>query len=239
MRPSTRIAAAMSLSSAVLMATHSAHAQIPVTVTSDLPGSINWAQQLIDNGKSLLYQLDQLERMDRDFGAMTGNRGMSGLLRDSRYDNYVPLNALEQLADVAARGFAGLTPEARALMPPGMLDRCASLAEQPRSVCETEIARPYANAQLLRQSLTAQSGRLGQIQKLMDAISAATDPAAIAQLNARLQGEHLALTHENNRITALKAAVENDQRIAQANQHATTMEMLDRPGGLRIRSEEP
>lgn len=235
----TRVAAVVSLSFAALMTTHAAHAQVPVTVTSDIPNSINWAQQLIDNGKSLLYQLDQLDRMDREFGALTGNRNMGGLLRDSRYDNYVPLNALEQLADVAAHGFAGLTPEARALMPPGMLDRCASLAEQPRSVCETEIARPYANAQLLRHSLTAQSGRLGQIQKLTDAISAATDPAAIAQLGARLQGEQLALTHESNRIKALTAAVENDQRIAQANQHATTMEMLDRPGGLRIRSEEP
>lgn len=237
MKPSTQIAAAVSLSFVALMSTLPAHAQVPVTVTTDIPGTIHWAQQLIDNGKSLLYQLDQLDRMDRDFGAMTGNRGMSTLLRDSRYDNYVPLNALEQLADVATRGFAGLTPEARALMPPGLLDRCASLDAEDRPVCESHIARPYANAQLLRQALSAQSGRLVQIQKLTDAISTASDPAAIAQLNARLQGEQLALSHENNRIASLKANVENDQRIAAANQHASTMEMLDRPGGLRIRME--
>jgi type IV secretion system protein VirB5 len=219
---------------AAVMAATPARAQIPVT---DIMANIHWVQQLIDNSMSLLHELDELERMDREFGALTGNRGMASLLRDSRYDNYVPLNALEQLANVASRGFAGLSPEARALMPPGMLDRCASVPEQQRPVCETEIARPYANAALLRQALASQSGRLVQIQKLTDAISSATDPAAIAQLNARLQGEQLALTHESNRIVALKAAVENDVRIATANQHATTMEMLDRPGGLRIRME--
>lgn len=234
MKSATRIATALTLSFAGLMATSTAHAQVPVEW---IRGNLYTAQQLIDNGTSLLHQLDQLDRMDRDFGAMTGNRGMAGLHRDSRFDNYVPLNALEQLADVAARGFSGLTPEARALMPPGMLDRCASLDADDRPVCETQIARPYANAQLLRQALNAQSGRLVQIQKLTDAISTASDPAAIAQLNARLQAEQLALSHENNRIATLKAAVENEQRIAAANQHASTMEMLDRPGGLRIRME--
>jgi type IV secretion system protein VirB5 len=227
----------MSLSAVAALNVSLVQAQVPVTVTTDIPGSISWAQQLIDNGTSLLHQLDQLDRMDRDFGAITGNRGMAGLLRDSRYDNYVPLNALEQLANVASKGFAGLSPEARALMPPGMLDRCSTVAESQRSTCETEIARPYANAALLRHAVNVQSGRLGQVQKLTDAIAAATDPAAIAQLNARLQAENLALAHENNRIAALKAAVENDERIAAANRTSATLENLNRDGGLRIRME--
>jgi type IV secretion system protein VirB5 len=198
-------------------------------------GTLYTIQQLIDNSRQLLNQVEQLEKMDREFSAITGDRGMANLLRDSRYDNYAPLDSLEQLDIVGAQGFAGLSAQARGLMPPGLLERCASVIASQRLACETTIARPYANAALLRQALTVQSGLRTQINRLTDRIATANDPQAIAQLNARLSALQAALRHENNRVEALKANVENDERISAANREASTIENLSRAGGLRIR----
>jgi type IV secretion system protein VirB5 len=207
-------------------------AQVPVEWPK---GTLYTIQQLLDNSRQLLNQLTQLDNMDRDYAAVTGDRGMASLLRDSRYDNYAPLDSLEQLDSVASHGFAGLSSQARSLMPPGWLARCAGVIESQRLACETSIGRPYANAALLRQALTAQGGLRSQINLLTDRIATATDPQAIAQLNARLSALQAALRHESNRVEALKANVENDARIAGANSEASTLENLGRTGGLRMR----
>jgi type IV secretion system protein VirB5 len=220
------------LAFAALVAVGPVAAQVPVEWPR---GTLYTIQQLLDNSRQLLNQLTQLDNMDRDYAAVTGDRGMAGLLRDSRYDNYAPLDSLEQLDSVASQGFAGLSAQARALMPPGLLARCAGVIESQRLGCETSIARPYANAALLRQALTAQGGLRSQINVLTDRIALANDPQAIAQLNARLQALQAALRHENNRVEALKANVENDERVSAANREASTIENLGRAGGLRMR----
>jgi type IV secretion system protein VirB5 len=220
------------LAFAALVAIGPVAAQVPVEWPK---GTLYTIQQLLDNSRQLLNQLTQLDNMDRDYAAVTGDRGMASLLRDSRYDNYAPLDALDQLDSVASQGFAGLSAQARALMPPGLLARCAGVVESQRLACETSIGRPYANASVLRQALTAQSGLRAQINLLTDRISSATDPQAVAQLNARLAALQAALRHESNRVETLKANVENDERISDANSEASTIENLTRTGGLRIR----
>jgi type IV secretion system protein VirB5 len=228
---SSRIKAA-GLALAAAMASGPAAAQVPVEWPK---GTLYTIQQLMDNSRQMLNQVEQLDRMDRDFSAVTGDRGMANLLRDDRYDNYAPLDSLEQLDSVRSQGFAGLSAQARALMPPGLLERCATVVQTQRLACETTIARPYANAALLRQALTVQGGLRTQINLLTDRIAMANDPQAIAQLNARLSALQAALRHENNRVEALKANVENDERITAANREASTLENLSRTGGLRIR----
>jgi type IV secretion system protein VirB5 len=220
------------LAFAAVVVSDPAAAQVPV----EWPiGTLYTIQQLIDNSRQLLNQVEQLDKMDREFSAITGDRGMANLLRDSRYDNYAPLDALDQLDNVEAQGFTGLSAQARALMPPGLLERCAGVIESQRLACEIAIARPYANAALLRQALTVQSGLRAQINRLTDRIATANDPQAIAQLNARLSALQAALRHENNRVEALKANIENDERVTAANREASTIENLSRTGGLRIR----
>jgi hypothetical protein len=82
-----------------------------------------------------------------------------------------------------------------------------------------------------------QRQRLAQIRGLLDAVNAVTDPAAAAQLSARIEGELTAATQADGQIRTLQAMAENDERIAAARRREAMLENLNRTGGLRINAD--
>jgi type IV secretion system protein VirB5 len=208
------------------------HAQIPVT---DILANINWLQQLLDNITDVEIQLDSLQSQYQQYAALTGDRGYGRLLRNTGLDSYLPANTLE-LIDASQRGMDGLTDAARALRGDAP-NICNTLMPSARAVCEYQGASPYQNSALLRQAMGQQRQRLVQIRGLLDAVSGATDPASMAQLSARIEGEMAAANQADGQIKALQALAEQDERIAAAKRREAMLENLNRTGGLRINAD--
>jgi hypothetical protein len=208
------------------------HAQIPVT---DILANINWLQQLLDNLTDAEIQLDSLQSQYQQYAVLTGDRGYGRLLRNTGLDYYLPANTVE-LLDAATRGMEGMTDAARALRG-NSPNVCLTLMPSARAICESQGAAPYQSSALLRQAMGQQRQRLAQIRGLLDAVNAVTDPAAAAQLSARIEGELTAATQADGQIRTLQAMAENDERIAAARRREAMLENLNRTGGLRINAD--
>jgi type IV secretion system protein VirB5 len=231
----TAVAAAAALSCAPV------RAQVPVDW---IRGDLHFLQQLMDNVNSLMNEVTQidnqvagLQRMDRDFAAVTGDRGWGAFQRNPGLDRYLPGDTLPRLDGVRDSGFEAMSNEARGLRGAGAPDPCTQLPQVMRLNCQAAIARPYEASALLRQVLGTQGQRLQQLRSLLDAVSTATDPQSVAQLHTRITGEQAMLAQSNEQVQTLRAMVENEDRIEAARRRQTTLEILDRTGGLRIKRE--
>ena len=74
------------------------------------------------------------------------------------------------------------------------------------------------------------TGRLAQIQGLMDQIDATTDQKSILEIQARVGAENALLAHEVSQIQMLQGLADSDERIARSRDRERQYEMLGRTG---------
>lgn len=67
--------------------------------------------------------------------------------------------------------------------------------------------------QVVKNGITHTTLRQGQLQQLLRQIDATEDPKAIAELQARMSGEQVAVQNEGNRMAALSEQMRNQERV--------------------------
>jgi Type IV secretion system proteins. len=67
--------------------------------------------------------------------------------------------------------------------------------------------------QVVKNGITHTTLRQGQLQQLLRQIDATEDPKAIAELQARMSGEQVAVQNEGNRMAALTEQMRNQERL--------------------------
>lgn len=67
--------------------------------------------------------------------------------------------------------------------------------------------------QVVKNGITHTTARQGQLQQLLRQIDATEDPKAIAELQARMSGEVVAVQNEGNRMAALAEQMRNQERV--------------------------
>jgi type IV secretion system protein VirB5 len=216
---------------AMAVAAQAAHPQgipvIDVAAIAQIVAQIGHMLTMIEN------QLMQIEQSRMQFMSMTGTRGLGALARDPRFNNYVPLDAPQQLDGVVTGGYDALTAQAKVMRDADMVWNCQGMAEPLRTQCQASLAQPYQNKALLRQVIATASGRIGQINRLIDAINSTDDQAAKLELGARIQGEQALLQHEDARARMLWMDMQNEQQREEARRRERTAEMMTRPRDAR------
>ena len=80
--------------------------------------------------------------------------------------------------------------------------------------------------------MTAASGRINQIQSLMNQINATTDQKAVLEIQARIGAENALLAHEATQIQMLQGMAESEERIERSRDRERQLQMLARTGRI-------
>jgi type IV secretion system protein VirB5 len=177
-------------------------------------------RQLIQQVTTLRQQLEtarsQLDQARRQYGALTGGRGMENLLRDQQR-NYLPADwqSLEGALNGAAGNYSVLAGQleavvnANAVLTPGQL---AGLSEQEREQLLSARSSTAMFQVTSRRALEVSSARFSSLQQLINAIPTATDAKAVMDLQARIAAEQLMLQNEQTKLMVLQQAMEAEER---------------------------
>ncbi|PZP28021.1 MAG: type VI secretion protein [Roseateles depolymerans] len=207
---------------------NSAHASgIPVI---DIANLVQTIQQVLDDVTLITNQVQQIQQMQAQLTSINGVRNLGNVFNSTALMNYVPPKAFEALHAIDASGYAGLGTTARSLRDAAMVYNCLDLAGDARTRCQATLAQPYQHKGLLQDAMTRASGRLGQIQALMNQINATTDPKSIQELQARIGAENALLAHEQSQVQMLQGMAESEERIARSRDRERQYEMLNRTG---------
>lgn len=170
-----------------------AHAQIPVTdgahiglsITNQVESISKWAQQF-----SQLQQ--QIQQYQQQYAAITGSRGMGGLLDNSSMNAGLPADWKQVLGSIKSTS-AYATERAK----------YPTLTDRPKTNSMYDV---IASQNATMSDLYAKSNqRLGNIQALTAQIDSANDPAAKADLTNRLVSEQNAIQANQNLVTILQS----------------------------------
>lgn len=194
------------LSALALATAMPAQADIPVI---DMAAIANLIEQINYWQAQIKAMSNQLVELKQTHEAMTGNRGMEGLLRTSTSErNYLPPNYGEmlRLVDGHTATYAGLASQVKASMAENAVlsDRqMRSLTPESQEAIERGRQSSALLATLAREAYNNTSDRFAALQGLIDAIAASNDIKAIEELQGRVSAEQTMLTNEQTKLQAL------------------------------------
>lgn len=119
---------------------------------------------------------------------------------------------------------------AKALRDAGMVYNCMDLDGAERTRCQATLSAPYQTKGLLQDAMKSASGRLAQINALMNQIDATTDQKAVQEIQARIGAENALLAHEVSQVQMLQGMADSEERIARSRDRERQYEMLGRTG---------
>ena len=218
--------AAIVLSASVM----AAQAQgIPVIDAANL---VQTVQQVVNDITKINNQVQQITQLQSQLSSINGIRNLGNVFNNPLLRNYVPAEAYAFVNAVNTSGYSGLTATAKTLRDAGMVYNCMDLAGAARTSCQAALAQPYQQKGLLQDAMKSASGRLTQINSLMDQINATTNQKAVQEIQARIGAENALLAHETSQIQMLQGMADSEERIARSRERERQYQMLGRTGRI-------
>ena len=198
----------------------------------DIANLIQTLMQVMNDVTKISNQVQQITQLQEQLASINGMRNLGNVFNSPMLRNYVPAEAFTAINAVNTSGYAGLNTTAKSLRDANMVYNCLDLTGTARTTCQAALAQPYQHKGLLQDAMTAATGRLTQIQSLMNQINATTDQKAILELQARIAAENALLAHETSQIQMLQGMADSEERIARSRDRERQYEMLGRTGRI-------
>lgn len=196
---------------------------IPVIDVASIAEAIRQYEQMVAQLEQLQGQLRQAKQQ---YESMTGTRGMERMLRGEA-NEVIPTSwqeTLQQMNGGQINDLANSIKQAASKLDQATMDR---LLPSSTAQASQSFANSAASAQASAgQAYELSTQRFQRLQQLMDSIPQATDPKAIADLQARIGIEQTVLQNEAIKMMALAQSAQSQQYIQQ--QQIREMSM-DRP----------
>lgn len=178
--------------------------------------------QLIQQVKSMQQQLEmaanQLQSTQQALQAMTGSRGMAGLLGGTNR-NYLPANwtqVLSTLQGSGTGGYSSLTTDVQSAITTNAVlspQRLSTLSPADQQLIQASRQWSAVQQALAHEALANSSSRFAAIQSLIAAISTAADQKAILDLQARISAELGMLQNEQTKNQVLYQATQAQESV--------------------------
>jgi type IV secretion system protein VirB5 len=186
--------------------------------------------QLIQQVKSMQQQLEmaanQLQSTQQALQAITGSRGMAGLLGGTNR-NYLPANwtqVVNASQGSGTGGYASLSTDVQSVITANAVlspQRLSTLSPADQQLIQASRQWSAMQQALAHEALANSSSRFAAIQSLIAAISTAADQKAILDLQARISAELGMLQNEQTKNQVLYQAT-------QAQESAIRQQALER-----------
>ena len=196
-----------------------AHAQIPVTVTSDIPATMNQIETIMKWTEQLKSMSDQLDQMKQVYGTLQGMRNLGSLMNNDLLMQYLPQDYVSAVQGLKNGGgsFAGISGSLSDIVRANQLRSCAELNSDPqmRSSCTKQWQQLALQKQIGDMGYRRASENIRNLQTFVGSINSSTDQKAISEVQARIQVETVRMQNEQIKLSTIQAMEEADRRLQQ------------------------
>jgi type IV secretion system protein VirB5 len=186
-----------SLLALCLMATNGHTAVVvidPAILAQSIQQVVYWAQQLEQMKNQLNQQISH-------YKSITGSRNLGTILNDPQLQQFVPKDAVDIYNSIKSGDLSKLSKEAQAIRNANKIYDCEGRTEKDYQLCQATLVKNAQDLAYAQNAYKLATQKIQQIQSLIAKINDTQDPKAIAELQARIQGETTAVANEQNRLT--------------------------------------
>ncbi len=174
-----------------------AFAQIPVTVTSDIPSTINQIQTMAQWAKQYTQMISQINQMKQQYDSLTGNRGLGQIMNNPALRGYLPDQWAGIYDKVKGGTLPGISSAANTIFSNESFDGTAVGGRK------RQLDVMAANKAMTMQAYDATLARVNNINSLMAKSDTTMDTKAAADLQNRMASENAMIQNEQIRLNLL------------------------------------
>ncbi|EJQ0681023.1 P-type DNA transfer protein VirB5 [Salmonella enterica] len=192
-----------------------ANAQIPVTVTSDVPGMANHLETITKWAAQYKQLESQIDQMKQEYQSITGSRGLGNIMDNPALRDYLPQDWQKVYDSVKNGGYDGLTGRGKQVYADNkVFDGCAFImSEDAKKACEAQAVKPSQDKAVALDAYDAAKSRLQQIDGLMNRINQTQDPKAIAELQGRIAIEQAKIQNEATKLQLYSMVAAAEEKV--------------------------
>jgi type IV secretion system protein VirB5 len=196
-----------------------ANAQIPVTVTSDIPATFHQIETIAKWSEQLNGMSKQLDQMRQVYGTLQGARNMGGLLNNDLLNQYLPQDYVAAANSLKSGGgsFAGISGSLSDIVRSNQMRSCAELNADPdlRASCNQQWQQLALQKQIGDMGYRKAAENIRNLQTYVQSINGSTDVKTINEIQARIQVETVRMQNEQIKLSTIQAMQEADRRMQQ------------------------
>ena len=196
-----------------------AAAQIPVTVTSDIPATMNQIETIMKWTEQLSSMSKQLDQMKQVYGTLQGRRNLGSLMNNDLLTQYLPQDYASAVRDMrsGSGAFTAISGSLNDIVRANQLRSCAELNSEAsmRAICTQQWHQLALQKQIGDMGYRKASENIRNLQTFVGSINASTDVKAVAEVQARIQVETVRMQNEQIKLSAIQAMEEADRRLRQ------------------------
>ncbi len=211
----------------VVFAPPAAQAQIPVTVTSDVPGTAFHIEDIAKYVEQIAQMKMQVEQLQQTYASMTGTRGIGQLFQNPQLANMLPSNWQGVYSSVANGGYSGISGSVQQIISQEQSATSGGVNSALTAIRDRQAQKAAYDKAMGMQAYQASIQRLNNIQGLMGQINSSTDPKAIADLQARIQGEQAAIQNEQTKVQLMAMLQKSEDGLIEQQKTAVAEKLLD------------
>ncbi len=215
-----------------------AKAQVPVTITSDVPATIfqnaNYAQYV----KQVLTLQQQYAQLQQTFNTMNGLRSIGNLMNNDLLAQYLPADyqkAYQALKSGQAGSLSGISGTLNQIAASNQAQTCSSRYTDPAAVaaCNQEWQTLSMNKYVGQAGYDQTASNIGKLQQFVNSITSTSDPKALQDLQGRIAVEQVKMQNEQMKLQTVAMMQKADEDLTRAHNSETTQQSLSAPMNTR------
>lgn len=207
--------------------TTSAAAQVPVTVLSDIPGKAFHLEDIAKYVEQIDQMKMQIQQLRQSYNAMTGTRGIGQLFQNPDLATMLPSDWRNVYSTASNGGYAGISGSVPQILQQEQRRTGGTVADGSKAVADRQARIAAHDKAMGQKAYSAATARLDNIQGLMRQINRSTDPKAIADLQARIQGEQAVIQNEQTKLLLMTQLQASEDRLMEAQRDQIGQRALD------------
>ena len=193
---------------AMLVAAVPAYAGIPVSVLLDVPAVANQVQTMAQWARQYQQMISQLQQLQHQYDAMTGQRNLGQIFNNPALRNYLPNDWAGIYDQVRNGGLPSITSRAAAIFSGEQFDGTATGGRKRQQ--DVLVANKAMTMEAYKQTEL----RLQNINDLMVQANAQQDTKGAADLANRMAAENAMIQNEQVRLNLLMQLQAAEKQLA-------------------------
>ena len=185
------------IAATILILSSAAFAQIPVTITTSIPDTLNQIQTMAQWAKQYTQMVGQINQMKQQYDALTGNRGLGQIMNNPALRGYLPDQWAGIYDKVRGGTLPGISSAANTIFTSESFDSAAVGGRK------RQLDVMAANKAMTMQAYDATLARVNNINALMAKADTTMDTKAAADLQNRMASENAMIQNEQIRLNLL------------------------------------
>jgi type IV secretion system protein VirB5 len=214
-------------------------AQVPVTVTTDLPATLNQAANIAKYTEQITQLKAQLSQAQQTYQSLSGLRDIGGLMNDKLLSQVLPpdyqqaYNALKSGQAGSLSGISGNLNNIAALY---QAQNCAQTTTT--AIAQADCKRTWQNLSMNQyvgeQGYQQAAQNIQNLQTFVDSIKGSPDAKSLQDLQARIAVEQVKIANENIKLQNVQILKQAQEEMRKQNASDNTSRMLQSGGQIRF-----